>query len=168
VDSSRTYSNSQSALGYRAFVDDIHLKELTDLADGTNVGVGWVPQATDATKNMTRSSSRTAYYDPASSRPNLKLLVRYYVSTIQLTGTTATGVYVNSRQDGTRSLVKARKEVILAAGAINTPKILQLSGIGPASVLTAAGVNVVVDLPGVGSNLQDHPMFAISFNCEYS
>lgn len=61
--------------------------------------------------------------------------------------------------------VAAKKEIILAAGAIHTPQILQLSGIGPREVLKAANVSLVLDLPGVGSNFQDHSWFAVGYNC---
>jgi choline dehydrogenase-like flavoprotein len=62
-----------------------------------------------------------------------------------------------TRDDGSRELVRARREVVLSAGAIDTPRLLLLSGIGPADELRAAGVEVVHDLPGVGRDLQDHP-----------
>lgn len=63
--------------------------------------------------------------------------------------------------------VKARKEVIIAAGTIHTPQILQASGVGPKAVLDAANVTVVVDLPGVGQNFQDHPLpTSLRFTCK--
>jgi choline dehydrogenase-like flavoprotein len=62
--------------------------------------------------------------------------------------------------------VSARKEIILAAGAIHTPQILQLSGIGPRGVLEAAGMEVLLHLPGVGSNFQDHSWFAMGYDCK--
>ncbi|KAF4909515.1 Pyranose dehydrogenase [Colletotrichum viniferum] len=70
---------------------------------------------------------------------------------------TAKGVEFSSTTDGSLQTAVATQEIILSAGALNSPKILQLSGIGPAPLLTNTGINVTVDLPGVGENLQDHP-----------
>ncbi|KAJ0373873.1 hypothetical protein COL26b_007910 [Colletotrichum chrysophilum] len=69
----------------------------------------------------------------------------------------AKGVEFSSTTDGSLQSAVATQEIIVSAGALNSPKILQLSGIGPASLLTSIGINVTVDLPGVGENLQDHP-----------
>lgn len=79
---------------------------------------------------------------------------------------TVEGVKIVSRADNSTTLAYAKKEVILAAGAVHTPQILQLNGIGPSTVLEAAGVDVIVDLPGVGTNFQDHPVAYLNFNRE--
>lgn len=82
----------------------------------------------------------------------------------------ATGIRVWPRNtNSTESVftVNSRKEVIITAGALHSPQILQRSGIGPAEILQKADVPIVVDLPGVGSNLQDHPSSITSFNCEF-
>lgn len=71
-----------------------------------------------------------------------------------------------SRFDGTTNTVKIGKEVILAAGAIHSPQILQLSGIGDDDLLESFGIKTIVDLPGVGKNFQDHPTLYSVFNCE--
>lgn len=63
--------------------------------------------------------------------------------------------------------VRAKREVIVAAGSAHTPQVLQRSGIGPRHILQAAGAEVKVNLPGVGENLQDHMNFAISYNCAF-
>jgi choline dehydrogenase-like flavoprotein len=82
---------------------------------------------------------------------------------------TATGVTIQSRDSIAKSkTISARKEVILAAGAVHTPQLLQLSGIGPATVLSAANVETVLNLDGVGQNLQDHPFFFMQYNCNSS
>lgn len=65
-----------------------------------------------------------------------------------------------------RIRVKAGKEIVVAAGAIHSPQVLQRSGVGPKKLLEEAGVEVVVDLPGVGSNLQDHAVAGVSFRCK--
>jgi choline dehydrogenase-like flavoprotein len=129
------------------------------------VGLAHLPLNIDP-KNVTRSTSRTAYYDPVSSRKNLQLLVKHYATTLAFDGTKATGVNIVSRDSGDKALVKVRKEVIVAAGAIGTPKFLQLSGIGPAKLLEDLRIKVVSDLPGVGSNFQDHPSLFVSYSGE--
>lgn len=73
-----------------------------------------------------------------------------------------------SKSNNTTTNIKAKKEIILAAGVIYSPQILQLSGIGPKNVLKAANVSLVLDLPGVGSNFQDHSWLAMGFECKGS
>ncbi|KAK3314159.1 GMC oxidoreductase, partial [Apodospora peruviana] len=128
---------------------------------GHNTGIVWKPLGIDG-KNMTRCSARKAYYDPASQRPNLDILVTSFVSKVNFNHTdeltTVTGVEIVDRENSSAKVnITAAKEVILAAGAIHTPQILQLSGIGPASLLQSLEVPVIQDLPGVGANLQDRP-----------
>lgn len=114
---------------------------------------------------MTRTSSLYAYYDRVSDRKNLKLLAKHQVTEIIFDKSLgATGVKALNRDNDHQVTFKASKEVILAAGAIFTPQILQLSGIGPKSVLAAAGVKTKLDLPAVGSNFQDHPVAYLSWN----
>jgi choline dehydrogenase-like flavoprotein len=103
-------------------------------------------------KNGRRWSAADAYLRPARKRKNLQVLTDKLVSGIELSGTRAKGVRL---ADG--DVVRAEREVILAAGAIGSPQVLLLSGIGPAEHLTEVRVPVVHDLPGVGANLQDHP-----------
>ncbi|KAK3347230.1 GMC oxidoreductase-domain-containing protein, partial [Lasiosphaeria hispida] len=130
---------------------------------GANTGLGtgayWTPSTIDA-RDMTRSTARKAYYDPVNvTRSNLHLLTGQTATEI-LFGSgkplTAKGVRIVSRLDNKVRNLYARKEVILAAGAVQTPQLLQVSGIGPAAVLNAAGIKVKKDLPSVGANFQDH------------
>jgi choline dehydrogenase len=100
-----------------------------------------------------RLSAAGAYLHPVLDRPNLRLLTRTQVDRVVFDGTRAVGVEVT--RDGQRSLLRAN-EVILAGGAINTPQLLQLSGVGDPDHLRSLGIEVVADLPGVGENLQDH------------
>lgn len=138
--------------------EELGLTFQKDQGAGNNTGLVWAPSALD-TKTMTRSSSLTAYYDPVSSRKNLNLLTEHKVNQVILASDlTAQGVQITNLADGSVSSVYAKKEVILAAGAIHTPQILQLSGIGPKAVLKAAGIKVKQDLAAVGSNFQDHPV----------
>ena len=101
-----------------------------------------------------RLSAARAYYHPVKRRPNLKLRTRTLVTRINFEGNRAVGVEV-TRQGGGTETIRAG-EVILAGGAINSPQLLQLSGVGNARELEALGVPVVHDLPGVGEHLQDH------------
>jgi len=100
-----------------------------------------------------RWSSASAYLKPALKRKNLRL-VRGYVNRVIFENKKAIAVEVSSRND--TFLVRANKEIILAASAINSPKILMHSGVGPALHLKDIGIEVVADRPGVGQNLQDH------------
>ncbi|OLN83739.1 Oxygen-dependent choline dehydrogenase 7 [Colletotrichum chlorophyti] len=141
-----------------AWINDLNTTVLNDHgAGGNNVGLALLPQNHDP-KNFTRSTSRTAYYDPvAESRKNLNLLVKHYASKIEFENKKAVGVNVISRGSNTTAFVKAKKEIILAAGGVQTPRLLLQSGVGPAAQLESLGLDVVADLPGVGANYQDHP-----------
>jgi choline dehydrogenase-like flavoprotein len=136
-------------------MDEMNIEKIQEGALG-GTGCFWVPASTDP-KSQTRSSARTAYYDPITSRSNLKVVTGVQVQEIVFDSLTAEGVKLLDRDTGKTYTAYANTELILAAGAIHTPQILQLSGVGPASVLKAAGVEVLVDLPGVGNNFQDHP-----------
>jgi len=101
-----------------------------------------------------RWSAANAYLRPALKHGNVRLMTGVDVEEIAFDGTRATGVAI--RRGGTRQTVRARREVIVAASSINSPKLLMLSGIGPAEDLKAHGIAVRADRPGVGANLQDH------------
>jgi choline dehydrogenase len=106
-----------------------------------------------------RCSAADAYLKPVMDRPNLTVAVNSQVTEILFDGSRATGVaYV---RDGVGAKVRARTEVTLSGGTINSPQLLLLSGIGPAQQLRSHGIPVRVDLPGVGENLQDHTMTPI-------
>ena len=101
-----------------------------------------------------RCSAAVGYLRPAMRRPNLRVEVRALTHRILTEGRRAVGVEYG--QNGATRRAKARKEVLLAGGTINSPQILQLSGIGPGALLQSLGIPVVHELPGVGENLQDH------------
>jgi choline dehydrogenase len=105
-------------------------------------------------RNGRRLSAARAYLHPVMSRPNLEVRTRSLVTRILFEGTRAVGVEY-ARGKGATERVRAG-EVILAGGSINSPQLLQLSGVGNAAELEALGVRVVRDLPGVGEHLQDH------------
>jgi choline dehydrogenase len=111
-----------------------------------------------------RLSAARAYLHPVMSRPNLTVRTRAFVSRIRFEGKRAVGVeYRQGRGD---VQVAQAGEVILCGGAINSPQLLQLSGIGNAQDLAALGIPVVADLPGVGENLQDHLEVYIQHACK--
>ncbi|MBW3591153.1 MAG: GMC family oxidoreductase N-terminal domain-containing protein, partial [Actinobacteria bacterium] len=105
-------------------------------------------------KDGRRWSVADAYLKPALGRPNLQLITGVHVARILLEGNRAVGVEYLRAGEGI--VARARKEVILSAGTINSPQLLMLSGIGPVDGLSRHGLKPVVDLPGVGQNLQDH------------
>ena len=109
-----------------------------------------------------RLSAAGAYLHPVMDRPDLKVVTRAHATRILFEGTRAVGVEYRRRG----RLAEARAgEVVLCGGAINTPQLLQLSGVGPAGVLSEAGVEPLVDLPGVGENLQDHLEVYLQYAC---
>lgn len=123
-------------------------------------GSFWYPASVDPGP-MLRSFARTGHWDGiAQKRCNYHTVMGQKVLKVLFHKGRATGVMfvpaTATSANGARS-VKARKEVILAAGTLHTPQILQGSGVGPAKLLKRAKIDVVVDLPGVGTNFQDHP-----------
>jgi choline dehydrogenase-like flavoprotein len=137
--------------------------------DGNNgeaYGTSWY-QATMNPHTGERSHARNSYYEPVMPRSNLEVLLGTEVTEIVFGDNktlTAEGVKIKNRKTNSTSTVYARKEVVLAAGAINTPKLLQVSGVGPKSVLQAAGIPVKLEHDGVGANFQDHPYTGVMFN----
>jgi len=122
-----------------------------DFNSGDQTGTG-LYQIT--ARNGRRSSASVAYLNPARKRKNLSVMTGARVLRIVVENDRAVGVdYV---QNGRVHRLRAEREVIISAGAIHTPKLLMLSGIGPARDLQSHGIDVVADLPGVGQNLQDH------------
>jgi choline dehydrogenase len=108
-----------------------------------------------------RVSAANAFLHPVTYRPNLTVALHTVADRVMLEGGRAVGV--QGRQNGRRFEAFATGEVILATGSIATPKILQLSGIGPADTLRSAGVDVVVDSPNVGARLREHRVFMVQF-----
>lgn len=104
-----------------------------------------------------RVSAAKAFLAKAKGRSNVSIRTLSQCTSIIIENGVACGVrYIQGGPAGVPRSVRARREVILTAGAINTPKLLQLSGLGPADVLKAAGIEVTRDIPGVGANLRDH------------
>ncbi|MFG2624113.1 GMC family oxidoreductase [Streptomyces sp. NPDC048473] len=119
-------------------------------------GVGFFDLAYHPENNK-RSSASVAYLHPVmGNRPNLRLFLETWAYRLELDGTRAKGVHVRTK-DGEEILVRAKKEVLLCAGAVDSPRLLLHSGIGPKKQLKELGIPVALDLPGVGENLLDHP-----------
>ncbi len=128
-----------------------------DFNRGDNFGVSRFEVTQKAGR---RWSAARAFLDPAKSRPNLKIITGALVKKLRLDGRRVTGVeFYRGNED---CVVTARRETILSAGAIGSPQILQLSGIGPAALLQQHGIPVVHELP-VGENLQDHLQLRLAF-----
>ena len=112
-------------------------------------------------RNGRRHSTSQAYLKPARRRANLTVRTGALVTRVEVAGSRATGVEFVA--DGQLQTATAAREVIVCGGAFNSPQILMLSGIGPAEQLRQAGITPALDLPGVGQNLQDHPMVFMAF-----
>jgi choline dehydrogenase len=125
---------------------------LDDVNGPMRPGAGYINMNIAA--DGTRVSAARAFLHPALSRPNLTLLLNTNVVKLNFKGTRCVGVKLMT--DGAAKDIAADKEVILAAGTINSPKLLMLSGVGEAKALRSFGIDVVENLPGVGGNLQDH------------
>ncbi|KAF5376205.1 hypothetical protein D9757_009331 [Collybiopsis confluens] len=132
-----------------------------DSAGGDNSGA-YIATSSINPSNWTRSYSRSGYIDSLPPRSNLDILTSATVTNIVWSSSssssnlTATGVQWASSATAAKQTVNANKEVILAGGTIGSAQVLQLSGVGPSKYLQAAGVDVKLDLPGVGQRLQDH------------
>ncbi|MDQ6215530.1 GMC family oxidoreductase [Achromobacter insolitus] len=127
------------------------LPRLQDFNGGDQEGVGYYQLTT---RNGRRCSSAVAYLRPAQGRSNLRVETDAHAMAVLFEGRRACGV--RYRRDGQVHTLRARREVVLCAGALQSPPLLQLSGVGPAALLRQFGIGVVRDLPGVGENLQDH------------
>ncbi len=131
-----------------------------DFNGPTQEGAGYFQLTT---KNGRRWSTAAGYLRQARSRPNLKIELNALASRLVFSGRRAVGV--EYRQGGLTHTAYAEGEVILAGGAFNSPQLLQLSGVGPADLLRAHGIEVIADMPGVGADLQDHLQVRMQFRC---
>ncbi len=131
-----------------------------DFNGATQEGAGYF-QTTS--RRGRRWSTAVGYLKPARRRANLRIVTDALATRIVFEGRRAVGI--EYRQGGETRVAKARREVILAGGAINSPQLLQLSGIGPAALSAAHAIPVVADLPGVGENLQDHFQVRLVLRC---
>ncbi|KXI27794.1 GMC family oxidoreductase [Paraglaciecola hydrolytica] len=139
----------------------VGLPEVTDFNGAEHQGLGFY-QVTQV--NGQRCSSAKGYLSEAKKRSNLTILTQAVVEKILIDKGRASGVQLQLKQQ--RLSLHANKEVLLCAGAINSPKLLMLSGIGPKEHLAEQGIDTLVDLPGVGQNLQDHLDVLVQYRCK--
>jgi choline dehydrogenase len=133
---------------------------LDDYNDGSYEGTFYLQYST---RNGLRSSSAVGYLKPVIERPNLTVLTNSPATRVLMDGKRATGVEITC--GGRLVRVKARREVVLSAGPLKSPQLLELSGIGNAELLQKHGISVVHHLPGVGENLRDHPNVRMTYEC---
>ena len=133
--------------------------DVNNLPPGAPDSIGWCQQTRGGRR---RASAAQTYLKPAMKRPNLEVVTGALVHRVSFDGTRATGVVLS--RGGRVEIVDAAREVVLAAGAVGSPHLLQLSGVGDPVVLTKAGIAVHHAMPGVGRNFQDH--YVTRMSCE--
>ena len=148
---------------------DIGVPAREECAGGDKDGLCWIPLSQHPV-TARRSHAGVGHYTaiPSGSRPNYDLIVKHQVTRVLYRNGPRNGppvVEVRSLDSGQIFNLTAKAEVVISAGTFHTPTILQRSGFGKASILSAAGIPLVVDLPGVGSNFQDHAGAGVSWNC---
>jgi choline dehydrogenase len=131
-----------------------------DFNGASQEGVGYFQLTT---RRGLRSSTAVGYLKPARTRPNLRIETGALATRIVFDGRRATGITYH--RDGEIRTASVAKELVLSGGAINSPQLLQLSGVGPGSLLRDHGIEVVNDLPGVGGSLQDHYQVRCIYDC---
>ena len=149
---------------YKAFIDagrDAGYQTTDDICGYRQEGFGVFDMSIE---NGERNSTAKAYLDPARPRQNLTVITDTQVQKIIFNGKEATGISYKTT-NGAIIKVDALKEVILSAGAVGSPQLLMLSGVGPASHLKDHGITIIADMPGVGQNLNDHPDFVLKYRC---
>jgi choline dehydrogenase len=142
---------------FLAAADSLGLPRCADFNGGDPEGFG--PRQA-MIRNGRRESGVTAYLNPVRHRSNLKIMTGALVTRVLFDGRRATGLEIE--QGGARSMVRARREVLVACGAYGSPQLLQLSGVGDAAALQLLGVTPLIDLPAVGKNLHDHPAASVA------
>lgn len=135
-------------------------KFVDDYNDGSYEGAAYLQYST---RRGFRSSTSVAYLKPARHRSNLEVWTNTEVANVVVENGRATGIVC--RRDGQMVTAQVSGEVILSAGPVMSPKLLELSGIGSGDVLSEHGIDVVRHMPGVGENLQDHPNTRLTFHC---
>jgi choline dehydrogenase len=155
---------SPVSLAFLEAVSDVCDVPILDDFNGANQSCASILQMSCA--DGIRSGTGEGYVQPSLSRPNFSLQMRALVQRVVIEGGRAVGV--EYEQNGNRIVAHAEREVILSGGAIGSPHILMLSGIGPADHLRERGIDVAVDLPGVGKNLHDHLLVPLIFRSQTS
>ncbi|WP_209507006.1 MULTISPECIES: GMC family oxidoreductase N-terminal domain-containing protein [unclassified Ruegeria] len=152
----------------RAFIEAVQQlqhRHTEDFNRGDNEGVGLyqVTQFHDPAKNGERCSAAAGYLFPIANRPNLTVITHAHAKRLVFQGKRATGVVCTVKGKEADTTVTATREILLCAGALKTPQLLQVSGVGASADLEPHGVAVLHELPGVGQNLQDHLDFTLTY-----
>ena len=143
-----------------AAAGDLGIARTDDFNGASPEGAGYLQLTTHKGR---RCSAAVAYLKPARGRPNLSIVTNAHVGRILFEGRRAVGVEYT--KDGKTISVRSSAEVLLCAGSLQSPQILQLAGIGPAALLSSVGIPLLHDLPGVGENLQDHLILRFMYKC---
>lgn len=143
-------------------LQDIGQRALDGFQSGNLLGSAYVPATIDPTK-ATRSTSESSFLDGAVGHTTLKVYKNTLALRLLFNGGKATGISVSSEGLSNHYVLNARREVIVSAGAFQSPQLLMVSGIGPRRVLDSLKIPVLVNLPGVGQNLWDHAWFGTTF-----
>ncbi|MGN7741994.1 GMC family oxidoreductase [Pseudomonas sp. 22526] len=146
---------------FRSAAEQSGIASIDDFNDGDNEGCGYFQVNQKA---GVRWNAAKAFLKPIRQRPNLTVLTAVEVDRVLLENGRAAAV--SARHQGQPQTFKARREIILSAGSIGSPSILQRSGIGPAALLQRLGIGVAHELPGVGANLQDHLQLRLIYKLE--
>lgn len=146
--------------GFIGAAKELGVPHLQDFNTGDQEGVGYYQLTT---RKGLRCSTAVAYLHPAKRRPNLTIEALAQAEKVLFEGTRAVGIQY--RQNGQSLTVSATREVILSAGALQSPQLLQLSGVGPSQLLKKFNIAPVHALPGVGENLQDHLQIRLIYEC---
>jgi len=143
---------------FQAAAAAVGIPSTGDFNRGNNFGCGYFEVNQ---KRGVRWNAAAAFLQPVRNRPNLAVFTQTLATRVLLDGLRCTGIEV--LRSGARGRIRARKEVLLAAGAVASPQLLQLSGVGPHDLLAQHGIEVRHALPGVGANLQDHLQMRMAF-----
>ena len=137
------------------------IPKVDDFNTGDNFGVGYFQFTTSHSNKglKLRCSAAKGYLNPVKKRPNLKIITNAHVQKINFDGKKAISVSYFNKNKSIEA--KVNKEIILSAGSIGSPHLLQVSGIGNSNILKNFGINIISDLKGVGKNLQDHLMLSL-------
>jgi choline dehydrogenase len=146
---------------FRDAAQELGIPKTNDFNTGDNEGSGYFEVNQ---RGGVRWNTAKAFLRPAMKRPNLRVLTGAETERVAFDGRRAKGV--RFRMNGRTHVARASREIILSAGAINSPKILELSGVGRPDILSAVGIEVTHALPGVGENLQDHLQIRTVFRIE--
>lgn len=160
-------TDTHSGISRQAW-QEVGLEVKKECAGGDKAGLCWVPTS-QTPWDASRSHAGIGHYELIKSRSNLHVITNHKVIRVVYSEDDLADqvpvVEIKSLTDSSVYNVSANAEVIISAGTVHTPQVLQRSGLGPAALLEEAGIDVVLDLPGVGYNFQDHTAAQFAVNC---